>query len=49
MTATALARPTVEAAYEHCEQVTRRAASNFYWGFRLLPGERRRGRRRRRP
>jgi len=43
MTATATVRPTVEAAYEHCESVTRRAASNFYWGFRLLPGERRRG------
>jgi phytoene synthase len=43
MTATATARPTVDAAYEHCETVTRRAGSNFYWGFRLLPGERRRG------
>src|SRR6185369_10831004 len=30
------------AAYEHCEAVTRRAHSNFYWGFRLLPHERRR-------
>ena len=43
MTATALARPTVEAAYEHCATVTRRAGSNFYWGFRLLTAERRRG------
>jgi phytoene synthase len=43
MTATAMVRPTVEAAYEHCENVTRRAASNFYWGFRLLPTDRRRG------
>ena len=43
MTATARVRPTVEAAYEHCQAVTRRAGSNFYWGFRLLPGERRRG------
>jgi phytoene synthase len=43
MTATASARPTLEAAYEHCQQVTRRAGSNFYWGFRLLPPERRRG------
>ncbi len=43
MTATAMVRPTVEAAYEYCEAVTRRAASNFYWGFRLLPTERRRG------
>ena len=29
-------------AYEHCEAVTRAASSNFYWGFRLLPHERRR-------
>jgi 15-cis-phytoene synthase len=43
MTATAIARSTVDAAYAHCETVTRRAGSNFYWGFRLLPGERRRG------
>jgi len=43
MTATATVRPTVDAAYEYCETVTRKAASNFYWGFRLLPGERRRG------
>src|SRR5262249_44237767 len=34
---------SVEAAYEHCAAVTRRAHSNFYWGFRLLPTERRRG------
>jgi phytoene synthase len=43
MTATAHARPSVDAAYEHCAAVTRRAHSNFYWGFRLLPTERRRG------
>ena len=43
MTAPATIRPTVDAAYEYCESVTRKAASNFYWGFRLLPGERRRG------
>jgi 15-cis-phytoene synthase len=43
MTATAVARPSVEQAYEHCETVTRRAHTNFYWGFRLLPGDRRRG------
>ena len=30
------------AAYDHCELVTRRASSNFYWGFRLLPHDRRR-------
>jgi len=29
-------------AYAHCEAVTRRASSNFYWGFRLLTPERRR-------
>jgi phytoene synthase len=29
-------------AYAHCEAVTRRAASSFYWGFRLLAPERRR-------
>ena len=34
--------PQVAAAYEHCEELTRRAASNFYWGFRLLGHERRR-------
>ena len=43
MTATAHALPSLEAAYEHCAAVTRRAHSNFYWGFRLLPTERRRG------
>jgi phytoene synthase len=43
MTATAAAHPSVEAAYHYCADVTRRAASNFYWGFRLLPAERRRG------
>ncbi|MGH7896123.1 MAG: presqualene diphosphate synthase HpnD [Candidatus Binatia bacterium] len=43
MTATVLAQPSVDAAYQHCEGVTRRAASNFYWGFRLLTTERRRG------
>jgi phytoene synthase len=43
MTASAPARGSVAAAYEHCAAVTRRAHSNFYWGFRLLPAERRRG------
>jgi phytoene synthase len=42
MSAAAPARGPVVAAYEHCEAVTRAAASNFYWGFRLLPQERRR-------
>ncbi len=30
------------AAYRHCESVTRAEAANFYYGIRLLPGERRR-------
>ena len=30
------ARPA-DAAYDYCETLTRRAASNFYWAFRLLP------------
>ena len=32
----------LSAAYDHCEALTRRASSNFYWGFRLLPHDRRR-------
>jgi phytoene synthase len=43
MTATAHVHPTIDRAYEHCATVTRRAGSNFYWGFRLLTPERRRG------
>src|SRR5882762_465498 len=39
---TATAGAPLAAAYEHCEAVTRRASSNFYWGFRLLPHDRRR-------
>jgi len=35
-------RGPVADAYEHCEMLTRRASSNFYWGFRLLPHDRRR-------
>jgi 15-cis-phytoene synthase len=35
-------RGAVAGAYEHCEMLTRRASSNFYWGFRLLPHDRRR-------
>src|SRR5207237_6179250 len=35
-------RSPLAAAYDHCEALTRRASSNFYWGFRLLPHERRR-------
>ena len=37
-----LRRGPLASAYEHCEAVTRRASSNFYWGFRLLPHDRRR-------
>jgi phytoene synthase len=32
----------IVAAYRHCEAVTRSQAANFYYGIRLLPGERRR-------
>jgi phytoene synthase len=42
MSASALARGTVAAAYDYCEAKTRGAGSNFYWGFRLLPADRRR-------
>jgi 15-cis-phytoene synthase len=33
---------TPEQAYEHCEALTRAAAANFYYGIRLLPGDKRR-------
>jgi 15-cis-phytoene synthase len=42
MMAVAVAGSAVEQAYEHCEALTRAAHSNFYWGFRLLPHDRRR-------
>jgi phytoene synthase len=32
----------IEAAYRHCEDVTRTEAANFYYGIRLLDGDRRR-------
>jgi 15-cis-phytoene synthase len=32
----------IDAAYRHCEAVTREQAANFYYGIRLLSGERRR-------
>jgi phytoene synthase len=32
----------VREAYRHCEAVTRRSSSNFYYAFRLLPAPRRR-------
>ena len=31
----------LEQAYAHCQDITRRASSNFYYAFRLLPPERR--------
>jgi 15-cis-phytoene synthase len=31
----------IERAYERCEQITRRAAANFYYGIRLLPRSKR--------
>jgi len=39
---TAELSPALAAAYEHCDELTRRAASNFAWAFRLLPADRRR-------
>jgi phytoene synthase len=42
MSALAPARSPLAAAYDYCELLTRRASSNFYWAFRLLPAERRR-------
>jgi phytoene synthase len=42
MSAAQLAPTPVADAYEYCAAATRRAASNFYWGFRLLSPERRR-------
>jgi phytoene synthase len=32
----------VELAYRDCEEITRRAAANFYYGIRLLPRDKRR-------
>lgn len=32
----------VKAAYRSCEEITRRAAGNFYYGIRLLPPDKRR-------
>ena len=42
MSTAAVATTPLAAAYEYCAARTRRAASNFYWGFRLLTPERRR-------
>jgi 15-cis-phytoene synthase len=33
---------SIELDYERCAAITRRASSNFYWAFMLLPAERRR-------
>ena len=33
--------PHLRDAYAHCQEITRRASSNFYYAFRLLPPERR--------
>jgi 15-cis-phytoene synthase len=33
----------VEFAYRSCEEITRRAAANFYYGIRLLPRDKRQG------
>lgn len=33
--------PSLREAYAHCQEITRRASSNFYYAFRLLPPERR--------
>jgi phytoene synthase len=38
----ATATPDVDAAYKHCEHVTRTQARNFAYGITLLPGDKRR-------
>lgn len=35
-------KPAIDAAYDRCEKITREQAANFYFGIRLLSGERRR-------
>lgn len=37
------AAPELDAAYRECAAQVRRSAGNFYYAFRLLPGEKRRG------
>ena len=32
-------RGPVSAAYDHCEALTRRASSNFYWGCLLYTSD----------
>ena len=42
MSTIATATPDVDAAYRHCEHVTRTQARNFAYGITLLPGDKRR-------
>ncbi|MEO8456996.1 MAG: presqualene diphosphate synthase HpnD [Chloroflexota bacterium] len=35
-------RTGIDAAYDHCQEITRREAKNFYYGFMLLPNGQRR-------
>jgi phytoene synthase len=42
MSAIATAPPDVQAAYQHCEHITRTQARNFAYGITLLPGDKRR-------
>jgi 15-cis-phytoene synthase len=42
MSTTAAAPPDVQAAYQHCEHITRTQARNFAYGITLLPGDKRR-------
>ncbi|HEY2284198.1 MAG TPA: squalene/phytoene synthase family protein [Streptosporangiaceae bacterium] len=42
MSTVTTASPDVEAAYRHCEHVTRTQARNFAYGITLLPGDKRR-------
>ena len=37
----AVPRSVLRDAYEHCQAITQRSSSNFYYAFRLLPPERR--------
>ena len=42
MSTTAAPAPDVQAAYQHCEHITRTQARNFAYGITLLPGDKRR-------
>src|SRR5580693_3900099 len=42
MSAQPAASPEVEAAYQHCEQITKTQARNFSYGIVLLPAAKRR-------